>query len=144
MWYSIYGEGEIMTSYLAPDELLQLNERDRRLTVARYAIEYGRGGIAEMHRRYKISKVTITKGIRELRDNDELEEGRVRKSGGGRKSKNEAYPELDELIISLAGGDPSNRTKSYRKIVRELKETYGITVSYMTVSRTLEKYKNRQ
>lgn len=132
-----------MPSYLSQDEFAKLNEKERRLLIAQYAIDYGRGGITEMNRRYGVSRVTITKGIKELKDGATYNPSeRTRREGAGRKRKNDTdYPELDQHILELAGNGNSKQRKSLRKIAAELKEKYGIQVSYMTVSRTLEKYK---
>ena len=132
-----------MVSYISKDELKKMNEKERRLTVAAYAIDYGRGGITEMNRRYGLSRTTISKGIRELKSGVRYDpNGRTREKGAGRKFISESkFPELDSRILKLAGKDPSHPDMSIRKIVRALEEEYGIQVSRMTVYRTLEKYR---
>ena len=50
---------------------------------ANEALQEGRGGISRISRICGLSRVTITKGIREL-DEDPLPAGRVRHPGGGR------------------------------------------------------------
>lgn len=132
-----------MASYLTYEEFQKLNEKEKRLTAARYALEYGHGGIVYVHQHFGISRVTITKGIKELRNEiNSAEESRIRKSGGGRKRKNDtSYPGLDELIVMIASENPK---LSLRGIVKKLEEEHGIKVSYMTVSRTLDRKENNK
>ena len=45
-----------------------LNERSRRLVAAAEAVQLGRGGVSLVSRASGLSRVTVTKGIRELGD----------------------------------------------------------------------------
>lgn len=64
-----------------------LNEAQAQWFVAREAMELGHGGMAAMQRSTGLSKPTILRGLRELRERKHLNvSGRVRVSGGGRKS----------------------------------------------------------
>jgi Fic family protein len=60
-----------------------LDERGRRMFAANEALQEGHGGISRISRICGLSRVTITKGIREL-DEKPLLVGRVRRPGGGR------------------------------------------------------------
>ena len=60
-----------------------LNERSRRMLAAAEAMQLGRGGVSLVSRACGLSRVTITKGIRELGD-DSMPPTRVRREGGGR------------------------------------------------------------
>lgn len=62
-----------------------LNERQRRHFAALEAKNLGHGGIKAVSEAFGISVVTIREGIKELENQDELTENRVRHSGGGRK-----------------------------------------------------------
>ena len=65
-----------------------LNERQRRLYLAIEAMVAGRGGISAVSRAAKVSRVVIHAGLKELNSTDpstELNNGRIRRSGGGRK-----------------------------------------------------------
>src|SRR5271168_1298433 len=92
--------------------LRTLNEAQRRWLVGREALRYGRGGIQRMIEASGLSKPTILKGIRELRDKEELfgEDGRVRKPGGGRKPVEAHDPEITRLLERVMDestvGDP--------------------------------------
>ncbi len=71
-----------------------LNERQRRLWAAEEALKLGRGGIAIVSKALRISPNTIKKGMREI--SAEQADGvsdahiRMRKTGGGRKRRQES------------------------------------------------------
>ena len=44
-------------------------------------------GVTEISKRFNISKQTIRKGQKELHSGNLIPEGRIRKTGGGRKKK---------------------------------------------------------
>ena len=121
-----------------------LNEKQKRLFLASEAIEYGRGGIAEVIRISGVSRNTIKRGIIELK-NGEMSESKVRKSGGGRKTVEEKYPGIENAIRKLIDnstyGNPervlSYTVESFRKIADELNKQ-GIKVGYVTVGEILE------
>src|SRR5262245_59530436 len=62
-----------------------LNERTRRLAAAAEASAIGRGGIARVSRATGVSRRAIASGLDQLKAPDELEAGRIRRPGGGRK-----------------------------------------------------------
>jgi hypothetical protein len=121
-----------------------LDEKQRRLFLANEAVSYGRGGISLVSNISGMSRTTITKAVNELNDQDDLE-GRVRRSGGGRKSKEELYPEAEEKILQIVDaktyGSPtrilSHTTESLRDISDKL-ETENIFIGHVTVGRVLE------
>ena len=104
-----------------------LNERGRRMVAAVEAVEIGHGGVSVVSRACGLSRVTITKGIQELREVP-LAEGRVRRPGGGRTPlvvRDPALPRvLESLVEPLARGDPESplrwTCKSTRTLAREL------------------------
>ena len=124
--------------------LPELNERQKRLFLASEAMSYGRGGIAEAIRISGFSRNTIKRGIEELKSGTN-NDGRIRKSGGGRKYAEENYPGIEEEIRKIIDGstygDPervlSYTTESYRKIANELKK-HGIKIGHVTVGEILE------
>ena len=71
-----------------------LNERDRRLYAASEAKAAGRGGIAAVARVTGVARSTIGRGLKDLASPERLQEGRVRRAGGGRKSLTETDPTL--------------------------------------------------
>ena len=122
----------------------RLNESQARWYVAREALALGRGGIKAMEGLTGISSRTIRRGIRELESGDFPPEGRVRKSGGGRKRLDDAEPSLTKALEGImeesTAGDPMNLLrwthKSTRTIAEELTRQ-GHSVSHMTVQRRL-------
>ena len=81
---------EIQARYRAVDH--SLNERQRRLWAATEALKRGRGGIAQVSKALRISPNTIKRGIEEIKsgqgDANTASTSRIRKPGGGRKSRN--------------------------------------------------------
>ena len=103
-----------------------LNEKGRRLWSAMEAQHYGYGGVTVLSEATGLSHPTIRKGIAELKV--PIDEGRVRKLGGGRKSLTARYPNLldslDKLVEPTSKGDPENplrwTSKSTRKLCEQL------------------------
>jgi hypothetical protein len=62
-----------------------LDEKHVRRIVGLMAEREGHGGVARLSRITGMSRTTIAQGIRELVGADPVPEGRIRKSGGGRK-----------------------------------------------------------
>jgi hypothetical protein len=120
-----------------------LDERARRLFAASEARELGHGGVSAVSRVCGLSRVTITKGMREL-DEPPLPPGRVRRPGAGRRRIEESDPELleelDALVEPLSRGDPESplrwTSKSTRTLAEELTAT-GHPVSHETVAQLL-------
>jgi len=104
-----------------------LNERSRRMLAATEALGLGHGGVSWVSRACGLSRVTITKGMRELAE-PPLPEDRVRREGGGRWRLEERDPKLpgllDALVEPLSRGDPQSplrwTCKSTRTLAGEL------------------------
>lgn len=62
-----------------------LDEKHARRVLGLLAEKEGRGGIALLSRVTGVSRTTILQGRRELIGNDPIPDGRMRRSGGGRK-----------------------------------------------------------
>jgi len=122
---------------LAPE----LNERAGRIWAASEARVLGRGGVAAVARSGGIFENTIRKGIGEIDAGERLEDGRVRRRGGGRKPIGENDPELIVALERLAAedcrGDPVQvllwTSKSVRRLAVELREQ-GHDVHFTTVA----------
>lgn len=125
-----------------------LNEYQARLVVAEKALELGRGGITHLSRLTGMSRVTITQGVKDLRNPAKLRSassGRVRNPGGGRKKVEEGDPgllgRLKAIVEETTAGDPMSplkwTSKSTRTIAEELTRS-GHSVSSVTVGRCLE------
>ena len=123
-----------------------LDERQRRLYLANEAQAIGHGGITQVSKVSGVSKVTISKGMKEInRDGYRAAaESRCRKAGGGRKlieKKNpEIIQELDKLLEPYTKGDPMNplrwTSKSTRALESALKEK-GYKISDTTIGEIL-------
>jgi hypothetical protein len=121
-----------------------LNEAQKRLFLANEAIAYGRGGISKAERISGVSRVTIRKGILEIRSGNPPSE-RVRCKGGGRKPVEITHPNIEDEIRRLVDGstygDPerilSYTTESLRKIETELKSR-GITIGRTAIAKVLD------
>jgi len=125
-----------------------LDEYQRRIFLATEAQMLGYGGISCISRISGVSRVTITHGINEIKNQSVAKQntGRSRKKGGGRKSVIKSQPgiiqEIEKLIEGHTKGDPMNplmwTSKSVRHLETILKEK-GYQTSYVTVSALLKK-----
>jgi hypothetical protein len=82
-----------------------LDERTRRITAANEALSLGFGGVSLVHRACGLSRQAITRGIREIKARKVLAQGRVRRSGAGRKSITISDPQLLEALDGMIEGD---------------------------------------
>ena len=120
-----------------------LSEQSRRFWAATEARAIGRGGVALVYRATGLARSTIRRGLLELASG-ELQPGRVRRLGGGRKPKSELDPKLakhlDRLIEPTVSGKPTSplrwTSKSVRKLAEELRRL-GHTISHTLVSTLL-------
>jgi len=87
--------GETARDHAAINRLVAtLDELRRRLLVAVLALRRGRGGIAALAEITGLSRMTIRRGLAELRAGVGSAEDRVRKPGGGRPSIEKKRPRL--------------------------------------------------
>ncbi len=127
-----------------------LNEHQRRIYLAAEAESLGRGGITAISNLTGVHRNTISAGLKELRlgeefQDNEISSGRVRRSGGGRKtaaqSQQGIIEALDCLIDNSSYGNPENplrwTTKSLRNLADELTKE-GFSVSHNTVGKLLK------
>jgi len=104
-----------------------LDERARRVVAATEALQLGYGGISRVSRACGLSRVTITRGLREL-DAVPVAVGRIRRPGAGRPKLVACDPglprALESLVEPLARGDPESplrwTCKSTRALAAEL------------------------
>ncbi|MDR2300829.1 MAG: ISAzo13 family transposase [Deltaproteobacteria bacterium] len=117
---------EIALSRMFNNVWPHLGERERRLVAASEARRIGRRGISMVSRACGLSRVTITKGIKEL-DEAPLAPGKTRRSGAGRPRVERVDPDiwscLDRLLRESAPTETPNilwTVKSTRKLAQEL------------------------
>ena len=104
-----------------------LDERTRRLLAASEASQLGYGGVSKVSRACGLSRVTISKGMKELKA-EPMEVGRIRRRGAGRPDLVKSDPELphalESLVEPLTRGDPESplrwTCKSTRALAKEL------------------------
>jgi transposase len=125
-----------------------MDERLKRHWAACEALALGYGGVSEVARATGLSRGTIRKGIAEIQGTmPELTreiEGRVRRSGGGRRpladSDETLLADLEALLAEATRGDPVSpllwTNRSTRSLAAALREQ-GHQVSHMTVDRLL-------
>jgi hypothetical protein len=93
---------------------------------ANEALQQGRGGISRVSRICGLSRVTVTKGVREIYG-EPLPPGRVRRTGAGRPKhqvRDPALPAaLEALVEPLARGDPQSPLRWTCKSTRALAMT---------------------
>jgi transposase len=122
----------------------ELNERQRRIWAAE-ALSHGHGGIAAVARVAGISRDTIERGIKELRDGVRLQPGQVRRPGAGRPRLTDIdltlLEDLQALVDPDTRGDPMSplrwTTKSLMKLASAL-EAADHAVSDSTVGKLLK------
>lgn len=127
------------------DRLLpHLNERQRRLVLGADALEEGYGGISKVARAAGVCRDTVRAGIADLAAGATLDDGMVRRPGGGRRTVEVAQQgiadALEALIEPVTRGDPESpllwTSKSCKKLAAEL-QAHGFLVSHETVRRLL-------
>src|SRR5437763_7120172 len=103
-----------------------LDERGRRRFAASEARVYGYGGVSIVSRITGIARSTIARGIEEIETKEQVESGRVRKPGGGRKSKRSQdstlLPDLKRLVEPATRGDPMRALLWTSKSLRHLSQ----------------------
>lgn len=124
-----------------------LDERLRRVWAASEARSLGTGGITIVSKATRLSRTTVSAGIRELEDGIAPEElPRLRRPGAGRKRLEDEHPDLlvalELLVDPLTRGDPESplrwTAKSTRKLASELRDL-GYKVSPQKVNTLLRK-----
>ena len=117
-----------------------LDERTERLWCAAQAQSLGHGGITKVQKATGVSRPRITRGMQDLLA-PALEQGAVRRSGGGRKrlTMGDAMllANLDALIEPTKRGDPMRGLRWTCKSTRQLAKALvakGHRVSHTTVA----------
>lgn len=122
-----------------------LSESGKRAWAASESIVIGRGGDTIVSNATGISRVTISKAKKEIKQGNREENSRLRKKGGGRKRLKDQHPEiiaeLDIMIDPFTRGDPESplrwTCKSTYNLANALKEK-GYKISQRTVYTLLQ------
>jgi len=125
-----------------------LDERTKRLWASAEAMVIGYGGSSAVQAATGISKPVITAGMRELKGEVILADGRIRRIGAGRKRTEDTDPtllsDLEKLLEPSSMGDPESplrwTIKSLRTMAEELGQM-GHQVSHRMVGELLKKLK---
>lgn len=132
-----------------------LSEKDKRRYAAVEARKLGHGGISYIAGVLGCHRSTVRTGIAELQAlaQDSVYEEGIRKAGGGRKSYEETWPDIDEkfleVIAEYTAGDPMNEAVRWtnlspREIADQLAQQHGIEVSVTVTRQLLSKHKYRR
>jgi len=122
-----------------------LTEPQKRWFAAVKSAELGYGGISKVSQATCLSRTTITKGVKEVKNKKRLTDSdRIRREGGGRKLSTDfddkLVKRLEDILSETTAGDPMSAIrwtcKSVRKIAAQLCKM-GHNVSYRTVHRLL-------
>jgi hypothetical protein len=116
-------EKNIMDRYTAMKPYLY-NEQLRRVFAASEARVIGYGGITVLYKITGLDRETISRGIKELENSDNVNTSRVRNAGGGRKKIEEIEPEiiekLQKLMESSTCGSPESALKWTKKSLHNI------------------------
>ena len=123
-----------------------LDERSRRRWAASEARMIGHGGVSAAAAATGLARRTIYRGLADLKDRASGKDDRIRRRGGGRKSRIAEDPtllaDLKLLVEPVTRGDPMRRqlwtSLSLRKLSRDLKGK-GHEISYPVVGDCLRK-----
>ena len=125
-----------------------LNERSLRRLAAIEAKTIGRRGILVVSKASGLNRNTISRGIRELENKDELDSNSIRQFGAGRKKivdmDMSLKKDLSKLIEPYTKGDPETpllwTTKSLRNLEYELRKQ-GHCISHTVLAEMLHQMK---
>ena len=123
-----------------------IDEKTRRLLASAMSISLGYGGSKIIRSITKLNPDTIKLGIEQLTNKEPIDNDRVRRVGGGRKSVVELHPSLESDLLGIVEadtqGDPETpllwTSKSLENLKNALKEK-GYLVSLPVISALLEK-----
>lgn len=84
---------------LMTDFYNNLSEKNKRHYSAVEAMKLSYGGVKYIASLFKCSRQTIYTGLRELRENLLIPQGKSRRLGGGRKKYDIKYPKTDKVFL---------------------------------------------
>ncbi len=119
-----------------------LSERQKRIFLSIEAKYFGHGGITKVSKLSGVSRVSITKGKKELEENIEIPVEKSRREGGGRKSIIDKFPqvkaELKKIIEPHTRGEPQSALLCTSKSLRSLTLFIDLLSRNSAIIRALE------
>jgi Rhodopirellula transposase DDE domain len=122
-----------------------LDEASRRRYAALEAERMGHGGLAYIESLFGCTYKTIVKGGEELRGESAMVQGRVRRQGGGAKSKADnplVMAALEEVLAEHTAGSPMDEGLRWTYLnpgeITELMKAKGVQVSKSVVRKLLK------
>ena len=124
------------------------SEKDRRRYAAIEAMKLGHGGIAYIAILFTCTEKTISKGIKELGNEESMAQETIRRGGGGRTAAMEKYADIDALFLEVlrthTAGDPMDEKVKWTNLTRSEIGNYlrkkGIKVSVNIIRKLLKKH----
>lgn len=125
-----------------------MSEKQKRQFLASEAALLGYGGVSLISRITGVSRITIIRGQKELKNGDIFgQNSRQRAVGGGRTNRTDKNDGLlnaiEEIVSGATYGSPMTvlkwTTLSLRKISKILEDKYFLKVSYNSVKKILKK-----
>jgi hypothetical protein len=116
------------------------DERLRRVWAATEAKELGHGGLKVLSEITGLTDATISKGLKEINNPEDIDYDRIRAQGGGRKNIEDVYPGVTSILMELLeasmSGTPMSPLKWTTMGLKEQKELLnqrGFPISHVTV-----------
>lgn len=125
-----------------------LNEKDKRRYAAIESIKIGWGGETYISNLLDCDRKTIDKGKAELQNGLDNNDDRIRKEGGGRKSKLDTIENIDKVFLDVleenTAGNPMNEKVKWTYLtqegIAEKLEEKGIKISVTVIKQLLKKH----
>ncbi len=96
----------------------RLSEKNRRLYAGIEALKLPYGGVSYIARLFGCSRDTVLRGIKELKEEETVEQNRDRQPGGGRKPVLEKHLEIDEVFLIIlkehTAGEPMDEKVKWK------------------------------
>ncbi|XHX78778.1 MAG: hypothetical protein RBJ76_02275 [Stenomitos frigidus ULC029] len=129
-----------------------LSEKDRRRYAAVEALKSGWGGLSYLSQLLTCDNEAMQLGKRELGQQEELHQSRVRRTGGRRKAALATIAGLDAAFLSAiakhTAGSPMDETIKWTHLTRHelasLLRAEGMSVSVTVIDQLLEKHNDRK
>ena len=123
------------------------DERLRRTWAASEARILGHGGLKVLSDITGLTDATISKGMQEINNPDEIDITRIRVPGGGRKTVEDVYPGVTEALKAIieesTSGSPMSPLKWTTMGLKELEEilhTKGFPISHVTIMKLAHEF----